>query len=141
MKEFRTSIKQKLANDDQILSHVAYQNYVTITRVFCWLVRVSLLPSATKLRRLCFYRCLSVQRGVWLNACWDTTHPPAADPPGADTPSGPGTPPPKQTPRNRHPKTATAADGMHPTGMYSCSLIWGSHEIWGQGGGESLALL
>ena len=41
-----------------------------------------ILPSATKLRRLCFYTCLSV-RGVCLSACWDTT------PPGAGTPLPP----------------------------------------------------
>ena len=84
------------------------------------------LPSATKLRRLCFYRRLSVHRGggVCLNACWDTTpreqtpprsrhppdqtpYPPGADPPsGADTPQSRPTPsPPEQThpPRSRHP--------------------------------------
>ena len=42
------------------------------------------LPSATKLRRLCFYRCLSVHGGVCLSACWDTTPPPGADPPPRD---------------------------------------------------------
>ena len=55
-----------------------------------------LLPSATKLRRLCFYRCLSVhRRSVCLSTCWDTpweqtppeqTPPsPEQTPPGADT--------------------------------------------------------
>ena len=37
------------------------------------------IPSATKLRRLCFYTCVCPQ-GVCLSACWDTTprsrHPP-----------------------------------------------------------------
>ena len=76
------------------------------------------LPSATKLRRLCFYTCLSVHRGVCLSAR-DTT------PPGADTPLGsrhhpppptvgtfPGAdlppeqaPPWKQTPRDQAPPT------------------------------------
>ena len=59
----------------------------------------------------------------------DTPHP--ADPPGhtypsmhwcrppqadADTPSG-------RTPPGRPPPTATAADGMHPTGMLSCYCL------------------
>ena len=67
-----------------------------------------LLPSATKLRRLCFYGRLSVHTGgVCLSAWWDTPPPeqtspgsrpprcrhppPRADTPGADTP-------PEQTP-------------------------------------------
>ena len=99
------------------------------------------------LRRLCFYRRLSVHRGgggVCLSACWDTL-PPGADippqsrhpreqthtpppleqtpPPGADTPPGAETHPPEQTlPWRRHPPpqdTATDADGTHPTGMHS----------------------
>ena len=72
------------------------------------------LPSAMKLQRLCFYRCLSVHRGVCLSACWDTT--PRG--PGTTTPSppGPGIPP-EQTPPL---EMATAADGTHPTGMHSC---------------------
>ena len=37
--------------------------------------KVTFLPSATKLRRLCFYRRLSVDGGVCLSACWDTTPP------------------------------------------------------------------
>ena len=53
------------------------------------------LPSATKLRRLCFYTCLSVilftGRGVCLSACWDTNPPEQAPP-------EPGTLPPDQTP-------------------------------------------
>ena len=73
----------------------------------------SLLPSATKLRRLCFYTCVSVHRGVWLSARWDTTPPPPQE--QAPPPPGAGThPTPKQT--------ATVADGTHPTGMHSCSL-------------------
>ena len=61
-----------------------------------------LLPSATKLRRLCFYRRLSVHRGgggVCLSACWDPTHwsrhPPCSRPPGSrHTPPGSRHPPP-----------------------------------------------
>ena len=49
------------------------------------------------LRRLCFYRCLSVHGGGCLPQCMLGCHPPEADPPGADTP-------PEQTlPRGRHP--------------------------------------
>ena len=70
------------------------------------------LPSATKLRRLCFYRRVSVhiRGGVCLSACWDTTPrsrppnpppqeqtPPGVDPPGADTP------PEQAPPQSRHP--------------------------------------
>ena len=105
------------------------------------------LTSATKLRRLCFYRRVSVHRGggVCLSACWDT--PPGADIPlGADTPSGSRHPreqtpleqtaPPQQTPPRAnlipppgadtpHPReTATAADGTHPTGMHSRFINW-----------------
>ena len=67
--------------------------------------RRQFLPSATKLRRLCFYRCLSVHRGVGcLPQCMLGYHPPGADtpPPRADTPReqtlphpGADTPPPR----------------------------------------------
>ena len=90
-----------------------------------------LLPSATKLRRLCFYTCLSFCSqggGVCLSACWDTTptgpgtplgadtpwtrHPQSRHPPGADTPPGAGT-----LPRSRHPQEAdTPWDQAHPPG-------------------------
>ena len=56
----------------------------------------------------------SVHRGVW------PTHPNRCTPPSwADTPRQAGTPP-----LGRHPPpgTATAADGTHPTGMYSCLI-------------------
>ena len=92
----------------------------------------SLLPSTTKLRRLCFYTCLSVHKGVCLSACWDTTpldqappwsrHPPDLAPPqGPGTPLGPSTcpPPPDQA---KPEQTATVADGTHPTGMHSCLI-------------------
>ena len=57
------------------------------------------------LRRLCFYRCLSVHRGGFCLSAWDTpqdqappphyqTHTPRADTPLPDqTPPGPVTPP------------------------------------------------
>ena len=51
--------------------------------------------------------------------------PPRADaPPEADTPKETDTPSPPRadTPKSRHPRDmATAAGGMHPTGMHSCS--------------------
>ena len=82
------------------------------------------LPSATKLRRLCFYRCLSVHRGgAWSRrGAWSlgVVHGPGwcmvlggVPGPGglvfqhALTQTTPG-------------ETATAADGTHPTGMHSC---------------------
>ena len=59
------------------------------------------LPSATVVaERLCFHRCLSVYEGAGVGR-----HPLAGRyPQQADTP----------------PEMATAADGMHPTGMHSC---------------------
>ena len=82
------------------------------------------MPSATKLRRLCFYRRLSVHRG-WgcLPQCMlgyhppprsrhtplEQTHPWSRHPPGAGTPreqTPPGsrhTPPGADTPQSRHP--------------------------------------
>ena len=102
------------------------------------------LPSATKLRRLCFYKRLSVHRGGvpdQVHPPVDQVHPPVdqvhpplgpgtpplgpgtppqtryTPPSGPGTPpSGPGTPPgPGTSPQD----TATAADGTHPTGMHS----------------------
>ena len=106
------------------------------------------LPSATKLRRLCFYRRVSVHRGEYLTRYtprtrytpWDQVHPPGPDTPPPRPgmpqdqvhPQGPGTPPPPgrpgtpppPPPRTRYTPpcrdTATAADGRHPTGMHSC---------------------
>ena len=101
------------------------------------LTESALLPSVTKLRRLCFYTCLSFcsQGGVCLSACWDTTPPRSTPAPWEasllkHTPHSPGstplgsTPPRKHTPPGRHPlrETATTADGTHPTGMHSCYL-------------------
>ena len=63
--------------------------------VLC-LVTFIFLPSATKLRRLCFYTCLSVHGwGVGIPACTE------ADPPGADTPPGADIPPGADTPLGR----------------------------------------
>ena len=71
----------------------------------------SLLPSATKLRRLCFYTCLSVHKGGGQPQCMLGYH----HPPGAGIPTRSRHPPPQQT--------ATVADGTHPTGMHSCSTL------------------
>ena len=89
---------------------------------------VRLLPSTTKLRRLCFYTCLSF--------C----------PRGGSASVHAGIPgPQEQTPRDQAPfprQTATVADGTHPTGMHSCfvkvlvkgiqSIIQGRNAIFGQ---------
>ena len=81
-----------------------------------------LLPSATKLRRLCFYTCLSLSTGgVCLSACRDAT-------PWEQALPGTRHPPRNQAPapaRDQAPpeQTATVADGTHPTGMHSCYLI------------------
>ena len=77
--------------------------------------RERFLPSATKLRRLCFYTCLSVHRGsVSVHA--------RIPPPGNRHPPPSRHPPRSRPPWTRHPprQTATAADGTHPTGMHSC---------------------
>ena len=57
-----------------------------------------LLPPATKLGQGYVFTgvCHSVNRGVCLSACWDTTIPP-----------GPGTPPQDQAPPRRPPKEET----------------------------------
>ena len=96
-----------------------------------------LLPFATKLRRLRFYRHLSVHKrgcvGVCLSACWDTTPPREQTPPKQTHPPpekrgavSPGSRPPypgsRHPPQSRHtPRdTVTAAGSTHPTGMHSC---------------------
>ena len=75
------------------------------------------LPSATKLRRLCFYRRVSVHRGEYLTRYtpWNQIDPPAGRPPGRYTPPQtrytpldqvhlprPGTPPGRYTPQTRY---------------------------------------
>ena len=104
-----------------------------------WKLQIALLPSATKLRRLCFYRRLSVHRGVSASVHAGIPHkppqeqtPPQSRPPWEQTPRE-QTPPLQQTPypgadtpQEQTPprETATAADGTHPTGMHSCSNIF-----------------
>ena len=105
------------------------------------------------MRRLCFYRHLSVHGGGWggvgVSASVhagiphpptprDQVHPWEQTPPGADTPleqTPPGSrhPPGADTPSPRD--TATAADGTHPTGMHSClkrlCLTYAGCNSWG----------
>ena len=79
------------------------------------------LPSTMKLRRLCFYTCLSVHGGgvclvhAGIPPPGSRQPPRSRHPPGADTPLE-QTPPHQQTSPG---ETATAADGTHPTGMHS----------------------
>ena len=76
--------------------------------------------------------CDSVNRGVCLGACWDSTHTPGPGtppqdqaPPGPGIPLGPGTPPPGPgTPPDQAPPGTEHAGrysqhtgGTHPTGM------------------------
>ena len=91
-----------------------------------------LLPSATKLRRLCFYTCLSVIlfTGRGLPQCMLGYHTPrpaplTRHPPGADTPR-PGTPLGADTPYQAPPPPTAdsyCCDGTHPTGMHSCLIL------------------
>ena len=74
------------------------------------------LPSATKLRRLCFYTCLSFCSrggGVCLSACWDTT--PGAGTPWEQTPPRSGTPL-DQAPPGADPLEHAPPDRAHPPG-------------------------
>ena len=91
-------------------------NVMTTTRAKP--IKSSLLPSATKLRRLCFYTCLSVHRGsTWAGTPRDQVHPqgPGTPPRTRYTPwdqvhpPGPGTPPQNQVP-------PTPWDQVHPPG-------------------------
>ena len=81
------------------------------------------LPSATKLRRLCFYRCVSVHRGhAWSEGLpghgWWCLVPGGAWSQGVPGPGGVGIP--ACTEADPPGETATAADGTHPNGMHSC---------------------
>ena len=98
-----------MAEIDQLFANILAQHFFLNHEII--LVDRSLLPSATKLRRLCFFRRLVCPQGggdVCLSACWDTTHthtppprsrhPPEVDPPGPDTPPGSDTPLPEIRP-------------------------------------------
>ena len=88
------------------------------------------LPSATKLRQGNIFRSVCQEfcpQGGCLPRCMLGYTTPT--PPWADTPLGRH--PPGRHPPGRHPQadtlpqqTATAADATHPTGMYSCYLIY-----------------
>ena len=75
----------------------------------------NLLPSAMKLRRLCFTPlCHSVHRGVSASVHAGIPILPHQPPGGTPTPG-------KHTPGKHTPwEMAAAVDGMHPTGMHSC---------------------
>ena len=78
------------------------------------------LPSATKLRRLCFYTCLSCcSQGGGLPQCMLGYHtPPRGTPPWEAPPPQEAHHPWKHThpPREAHPTPLRT----HPTGMHSC---------------------
>ena len=89
-----------------------------------------LLPSATKLRRLCFHRRVSVHGGGGCVWSWEVPGPGGMHGRGVPGPRGCtvlGVPGPggvgipacteADPPRG---ETATAVDGTHPTGMHSC---------------------
>ena len=88
------------------------------------------LPSATKLRRLCFYRCVSVHSGGLVQGClvWGVAWSGRVPGPRGGAWFQGGLLPEgclvshhalRQIPPMG--ETATAADGTHPTGMHSCS--------------------
>ena len=69
---------------------------------FFFSYQILFLPSATKLRRLCFYTCLSLCSKGW-SASVHVEMPSPADhvPPCTMQPPGPGTPGTRHTPRRR----------------------------------------
>ena len=101
-----------------------------------------LLPSATKLRRLCFYGRLCVHRGVGVSASMDSgIHtPPGAAPPDQTPPQS--RPPREQIhpPRSRHPRDQTpptpeqtSPGSRHPpeqTPPWSRHPLWSRHLPW-----------
>ena len=94
--------------------HVAHTVVRILLECFVVVKGLSLLPSAMKLRRLCFYRHLSVHRGVGVSA---SVHAGIPHPPGADTPQE-QTHLPEQTPptppRSRHPPGADTPPEQTP---------------------------
>ena len=89
---------------------------------------IYLLPATTKLGQGNVFTgiCDSVQRGVCLSACWDTT-PQEQTPPEDQTPLGADTPPDhtpwEQTPPgSRHPQEQTPSQTRHPP--------WSRHPPW-----------
>ena len=107
-------IKSSPFNEFHIFFQFIFHNNLILPSSSC------LLPSATKLRRLCFYTCLSFcSWGVYLSACWYTTpsrsrHP---NPPGSRHPLGVDTPLGEGTPRAVTPTGAgTPTGSRHPPG-------------------------
>ena len=90
-----------------------------------------LLPSSTKLRRLCFYTCLSVHRGggVCLSACWDTISPSRHTPPGTDTPLLTDTRPRAHTPADSYccGRYASYWNAFLFSGIFAIALLKHSH--------------
>ena len=88
------------------------------------------LPSATKLRRLCFYRCVSVHGrgggGVCLSACWDTT-PQEQTLPLEQTPLWEQTPPRADTPWSRHSMRADTQTPLEQTPPGTDTSPWSRH--------------
>ena len=92
------------------------------------------------LRRLCFYRCLSVHRGEggWVSQDalqapppqdgepppgWRTT-PPMENPPQMENPPWMENPPRMENPPDGEPPPpGQCAGGTHPTGMHSCHFM------------------
>ena len=94
--------------NNNVVSLIVFCNKATEAVHDCGLGK--LLPSATKLGRLCFYTCLSVHGGICLSTCWDSTpsprrrHPPWKQaPPQEQTPPRACTPCREQAPpKSRH---------------------------------------
>ena len=112
-----------------------------------------LLPQANKVWGKVVFLHLSVI--LFAGRVWQTPPPQEDNSPWADTPPGkhpqhtppPRADPPRQTPLDRHPtwadtpslgrhphpKTATEAGGMHPTGMHSCQKLHENERNWTEG--------
>ena len=84
-------------------------------------------------RGACITACTGAVRHHPAQLCWDTPpaqcmlgYTPGRHPLGQTAPPQQTPPPPVRTPPSRHlpgqtpPPMATAADGIHPTGMHSC---------------------
>ena len=91
-----------------IWMHWAFLLKSSVRTSTCFVGRIYLLPSTTKLRRLCFYTCLSVIPFTWGSASVHAGIPPSQEqahpPPHWDqAPLGPGTPQSRYPPGTRHP--------------------------------------
>ena len=102
-----------------------------ILQFFCFVLKwIRLLPSATKLRRLCFYTCLSVILFTGVGGVPGQVAPPAGTPPSryapqqvppwAGTPPRQVHPPDRYTPRQVHPPAGTPPRSRYiPPGRYT----------------------